>query len=437
MLAALGGVLVAASGAGVALASTALATYVTGGDQPFGIALSADGTRAVIGNAGGGTITVLDLDPASPTLGTVLAAFPTSEYSLEPVASPLDGLVYAGECAGSGSTYGIDTATLAIVHTVPVPGCFAAVSPDGARVFLAVDAAIHVLDVDPGSVGYGSTSTIPLVGYHYGGIAVSPDGLRLYSIAASEQVISVIDVDPGSAGYGTRIVADVAVGPLSLRPSVSPDGSRVVVPDLADGQLRVYDDQLTPIATVPLGTSAGSATYGPDGLLSVTMPGDDSIVRLDPATFAVVETWSEVGSTPAFVVFGPGGAPAYVTNSIALGALTVVGEPAPAAGGPSAPGGGGGGTGGAGDPGGGGSRGSGGPVDPGGPVVAGGPGGTPPGGGVVDPSATASTSLAYTGTPAVSGLLLGGAVLAALGAGLLAAHLLARHRVRRDLTPTP
>lgn len=317
-------------------------TYPTDGDAPYGLTVTPDGLRGVVGNVGTGTFVVMDLDPTSPTLGDVLGTFPATPYSVESTYAPLDGLVYVPECGGS--TYAVDATAVAIIATLPVGGCYSAVSPDGKRLFLGEDSAINVVDVDPSSPGYQTATSIPNLSHHLGGVAVSPDGLRLYSVATIEGVISMFDIDPLSPGYGLPIVADVPVGPNSLTPTLSLDGLRVFVADLDDGLLRVYDDALDPIGTVPIGASAAIATVGPGGLLYVTSPTDGTVVVIDPVSLAMVETWPSVGAGPAFIGFSPDGATAYVTNAVAPGTLTVmtgVTVPVP-------PGGGGGGSGGGG-----------------------------------------------------------------------------------------
>jgi YVTN family beta-propeller protein len=115
---------------------------------------------------------------------------------------------------GDGITV-IDTATNTVVRTIPLPSFGVAVSPDGSRVYVANGAqgGISMIDTATNTV----TATIPRVEPFSDpnplGIAISPDGSTVYAgnVVIDTATNTVIDTIP----LGN--VSTIPIGPLPYR----------------------------------------------------------------------------------------------------------------------------------------------------------------------------------------------------------------------------
>ncbi|UUO01065.1 YncE family protein [Mycolicibacterium novocastrense] len=160
------------------------------GGSPSDIVISPDGTRAYVANYNHGTVTVLDIDPTSPTYNTVIDV------------SPLPG--------GQNITVGPNPHSLAV-------------TPDGKRLYVTHYTGnggntVTVVNIDTTSVDYGKvidTNPAPglqniTVGTHPAGIAINRTGTRAYVANSDGGSISVIDIDPNSETYNQVINADLS-----------------------------------------------------------------------------------------------------------------------------------------------------------------------------------------------------------------------------------
>ncbi len=118
----------------------------------------------------------------------------------------------------------VDLDANVLVDTIPVGGqpLGVAVSPDGRRVYVScfTDGVVAVIDTRSNSVF--KTITIGAGAF---GIAASEDGSRVYVTSYDGPSVAVIDTD------SLTVAATVAVAGLPLAVAVSPDGGRVYVRD--------------------------------------------------------------------------------------------------------------------------------------------------------------------------------------------------------------
>ena len=118
----------------------------------------------------------------------------------------------------------IDTSTNTVVTTIPVGGypVGVAVHPNGTRVYVANanSNAISVIDTSANAV-----ITTVSAGQGPSGVAVHPAGTRVYVTNQSSSNVSDIDTSTKS------VIATVAVGFAPTGVAVHPDGSRVYVAD--------------------------------------------------------------------------------------------------------------------------------------------------------------------------------------------------------------
>jgi YVTN family beta-propeller protein len=159
------------------------------------------------------------------------------------------------------------------------------------------------------------------------GIAVAPDGKRAYAAASladwqnlvfAESYVAVIDT-------ATNTVVDtieVGNGPLGV--AVSPNGSRVYVANNWDGTISVIDAASNAVVdTVAAANCATAVAVSPDGSRVYVTSGftynfcvtgwDDSVSVIDAATNALIDT-VPVEDSPVGLVVTPDGSRVYVAN---------------------------------------------------------------------------------------------------------------------------
>jgi YVTN family beta-propeller protein len=218
----------------------------------------------------------------------------------------------------------IDTATDSVIATIPVGNGprGIAVSPDGARVYVthSLSNVIYVIDTATNTViNKIDTRNRPTC------VAVSPDGTRiylsqydLYHIEGSE--VSVIDIATNAE------LASIQVPWFSQSLTINPEGTYVYVatgsPTLPTDTVTVIDtstnsivSQVTPMSNTPTGVA-----LNPDGTrLYVTLYWASSVAVIDTATTSVIATVPVHGNDPwvypTGVTVSPDGTRVYVADS--------------------------------------------------------------------------------------------------------------------------
>ena len=197
--------------------------------------------------------------------------------------------------------------SLSVVTTVGVGSTpwGVAVSPDGSRVYVANygDSSVSVINTATNTV----VTTVSVGSYPWD-LAMSPDGSRVYVVNYYADSVSVI------ATATNAVVATVGVGSYPQAVAVSPDGSRVYVANYGGDSVSVINTATNAVvATVSVGRRPSGVAVSPDGS-RVYVPIEDSKVKvINTATNAVVATVG-VGSYPEGVAVSPDGSRVYVAN---------------------------------------------------------------------------------------------------------------------------
>jgi YVTN family beta-propeller protein len=161
----------------------------------------------------------------------------------------------------------ISTATNTLIAMIPVgnngPGSGSsnglggvAVSPDGSRVYVAESNpnpnSVLVIDTATNTIA----ATIPLPGTsNTFNVAVSPNGRKLYVTSFTSNTTSVIDTTTNT------VVATIPVGNFPEGVAVTPDGSRVYVANAFSNNVSVIDAGTNAVtATIPVGS--GPVAFG-------------------------------------------------------------------------------------------------------------------------------------------------------------------------------
>jgi YVTN family beta-propeller protein len=201
----------------------------------------------------------------------------------------------------------IDTQTNTVISTVNVTSVAhfygVAVSPDGTKVYMTENSGVSLLVIN-------STNQINAtvnLGFLSTGVAVSPDGTKVYVANADDNSVSVIDA-------ATNAVITKNVGGYPQGVAVSPDGTKIYVANTGSGSVSVINSTNQVNATIPLGGSTFGVAVSPDGTkVYVANADDNSVSVIDAATNAVI-TNVNVGGYPQGVAVSPDGNKIYVAN---------------------------------------------------------------------------------------------------------------------------
>lgn len=255
---------------------------------PEPLAVSPDGKRLYVLNPNQRAVAIVDTGTFQPAESIPLGTQPLYLASL---AVSRDGThLYATD--GRESLLVLSVSAGRVVARIPV-GKFpagVAVSPDGQRVYVANNQSDTVSVVD--SVTYRVVATIP-VGVNPTGLAVSPDGQRVF-VANTGRAPGGSDARPGTvtviAAATQQVLATVPVRGQPRSLAVSPDGRRVYVSHINRGSERVdvivdsvlgYVRQVT-TPPIPGGDSLDLAV-SPDGTRLYLIPAEWAIVvSVDP-----------------------------------------------------------------------------------------------------------------------------------------------------------
>ena len=195
--------------------------------SPHEVAVTPDGRKAYVSNAGADSVFCFDLSTLK--IAEVIR-HPEFRFPHEGKVTP-DGRLYLASTYAN-KVFVIDTATDQVVKVIPARHMshMVALSPDGSRAYVSNigDNSLSVLD----------TSTdewlvhIP-VGRRPEGVDVSPDGRWVYVANQEDGTVYVLDTERHS------LQARVTLDRIPIRVAFSPDGRYAFVPNREGGTLSI------------------------------------------------------------------------------------------------------------------------------------------------------------------------------------------------------
>jgi uncharacterized protein (TIGR03437 family) len=208
----------------------------------------------------------------------------------------------------SGGVAVINTGTGNTVATLPLGAGNAAVSPNGARVYITQTSSNTVLAVDTST---NQTVATIAVGNGPATVAVSPDNSLVYVTNRIDSTVSAID-----AGSNT-VRATIPVGLRPFGVAVSMDGSKAYVANQGGPSISVIQTATNTVSStimVPFPASPMMPAFSPDGTKAyVTDSGYGIVYVISTATDTVTKMFAGESNNEG-VAFTPNGTQAYVTN---------------------------------------------------------------------------------------------------------------------------
>ena len=257
--------------------------------------------RAALGDVSARCIVMLVVTLALPK-GSVASPLTPSSTEDEPAT-----LVYVPGV--SGGITEINSADNVVTGTAPwAHGSNGgiAVTPDGSR--------LYVSNHEVSSVSVFDTATnVPLkeiaVGLNPIGLAMTPDGSHIYVANQNSDNVSVISVATN------RVVKTIRVGSNPIWATVSSDGSRVYISNQYDNTVSVIataSNQV--IASIPVGSLPFHSSFTRDGrFLWVSAQGDGAVDVINTNNNTVVRS-IPAGPNPRAIAFSSDGSRAYVAD---------------------------------------------------------------------------------------------------------------------------
>ena len=197
------------------------------------------------------------LAASSPSVSATVSGF-SNPYGI--AVTPNGSYAYVADYAAN-AVYVVDTATNAVSASLSVLTPFdVAITPNGsygyAPNYVAAPGTVTVIDTSTNSV----TATVSDASLNYPrGVAISPNGSYAYVANYGGGTVSVIDTSTNS------VTATVTVGLGPWGVAVSPDGSTAYVPNSSSGTVSVIDTSTNSVtATVTVGTFPTDVAFTPN-----------------------------------------------------------------------------------------------------------------------------------------------------------------------------
>jgi len=278
------------------------------GTSPVDLAVSPDGDRLVVANAGSNNVSIIDGDGNSATFHSVIGSASTGGSARTVAIAADGGRWFVGNENGYIVMNPLTHAVVASVATGTATRS-TAITPDGTLLIVLTELGqLLVFDVTPGSASENQVIANASSGSAAKSVAISADGAFLFVIQEDVDAILVFSlkiprnsavIGPDGVGlpFALTLVNTIAAGENPSHAAFDPSGS---------GMLLVTNegDQTVTVLTESPGVIEADVTITPDALA----PGVSATVELSPAFPAEAVdvagmTLSGSGSVPVLPAF--------------------------------------------------------------------------------------------------------------------------------------
>ncbi len=199
-----------------------------------------------------------------------------------------------------------------------------AITPDGSTAYVPTD-ELFPIDVATNTAG----SSVPVLSGAWG-VAISPDGTRVYVTDPSSDNVWVVDT-----ATNTVIAGPIAVGSFPRAIAVTPSGAFTYVVNAFDDSVSVINTATNTVVGVPIlvGSNPSGIAVTPNGsFVYVVNSNSDDVSVISTATNTVVATIAGAGGNS--IAITPDGTRAYTVDAGGTGtaidtATNTVGAPFP------------------------------------------------------------------------------------------------------------
>jgi YVTN family beta-propeller protein len=285
------------------------------GAFPLFVAVSTDGTRVAVGSAFVGTVSLINT-----ATNKVIATIPVGTQVGGVVFDPTGTRFYAVDAIGNSVVaVSLPANTVGTPIGVGLNPMQAAIGPAG------TPAAGKLYVTNFGNSGIGNTVSVVdtatkqvttvIVGRPGSGpmgVAVSPDGTRLWVANASANTIAIVDTTTN------KVIKTIPLPSGAVYVAVSPDGQQAYVTnaDTTSTVTVINTANYTTAGTITVGQKPGAIAFSPDGSVAyVTNQVDNTVSVINTATKTVIKTVA-VGKNPLGVAASADGKHLYVANAL-------------------------------------------------------------------------------------------------------------------------
>ncbi len=253
------------------------------GTNPTAVSVTPDGSKVYIANEASNNVSVINTASNTVT-ATIVVGGPARAL----VVNHAGTLVYVA--AGSVIEV-ISTASNTVVGTVGAPAAPFDIVMDPTDAFTYTANYTSPGTVTQTDVIDNSTSFIIPAGNATAGVAITPDGGRVYAVNSQAASVTVIDVAT------EMVIATIPVGFNPEQAAVNPDGKTVYVTNSGDGTVSVINVLTNKVTgTIACGAGAFGVNISADGKV-LYVAAADSLVAINTSTNTILST-TPVGQTP-------------------------------------------------------------------------------------------------------------------------------------------
>ncbi|MBI4514195.1 MAG: bifunctional YncE family protein/alkaline phosphatase family protein [Deltaproteobacteria bacterium] len=296
---------------------------------PAGMAISRDGAFLLVTNNGflGQSLMSVNTTTLRTKFQTIETGFNSLFQGIVLAPDGRTGFASAGGWENNTGETVVRIATIADDGKVTAAGCDSggcisvngfpaglAISPDGQKLFVVQNLAHALAVVD---VASRTMLTSIVVGKSPWSVAVHPTRHEVYVTNRGDRTVSIVDTDLN------RVVATVPTGSNPNALAVTPDGSKVFVANANTDDLTVFDVanptaartiSLTPFAGARPGASPSALTISPDGAaVYVALSWENAVAVINAATEAL-QGYIPTGFYPSALAVSPDGQTLYIAN---------------------------------------------------------------------------------------------------------------------------